>query len=85
MSTKQDNGGHWYSRTGEPMHWVKRASGEGTRPTTLADARKLDLLPSVTTILRTLDKPPLNRWKTCRRCRPSLLPRRSRRGARREG
>ena len=62
MSTKQDNGGHWYTKTGEPMHWVKRASGEGTRPTTLADARKLDLLPSVTTILRTLDKPALTRW-----------------------
>ena len=30
---------------------------------TLADARKLNLLPSVTTVLRILDKPALNEWK----------------------
>lgn len=30
---------------------------------TLADARKLNLLPSVTTILKVLDKPALNDWK----------------------
>ena len=30
---------------------------------TLADARKLNLIPSVTTILRILDKPALNDWK----------------------
>jgi hypothetical protein len=30
---------------------------------TLADARKLNLLPSVTTILRVLDKPALNDWR----------------------
>lgn len=30
---------------------------------TLADARKLNLLPSVTTILRVLDKPALNEWR----------------------
>lgn len=44
------------------MHFVPRASGEGTRPTTLADAKKLGLFPSVTTILKTLDKPALRDW-----------------------
>jgi hypothetical protein len=33
------------------------------RPTTLADARKLGLLPSVTTILGIIDKPQLVDWK----------------------
>lgn len=42
---------HWYTRTGEPMHTVP--SKDGTpRPTTLREARKLDLLPSVTTIIK---------------------------------
>lgn len=54
--------GHWYSKTGEPKHWVPKKDGSGNRPTTLADARKLGLLPSVTTILKTLDKPALREW-----------------------
>ena len=46
-----------------PCYEVPRASGTGTRPTTLADARKLGLLPSVTNILAILDKPALTEWK----------------------
>ena len=34
------------------------------RPTTLADARKLNLVPSVTTILSLVSKPALEKWKT---------------------
>ena len=33
------------------------------RPTTIRDARELDLLPSVTTVLRVLEKPALTAWK----------------------
>lgn len=33
------------------------------RPTTLRDAKKLKLYPSVTTVIDILDKPGLNRWK----------------------
>lgn len=44
------------------MHEVPRAKGGGFRKTTLADARKLGLLPSVTTVLRALDKPALTHW-----------------------
>jgi hypothetical protein len=52
----------WYDpSTGEPKHTVTAKSGS-PRPTTLADARKLGLVPSVTTILRCLDKPSLNSW-----------------------
>lgn len=55
-------GGHWYTRDGQPMHWVQKADGKGTRNTTLRDARKLNLLPSVTNILKLLNKPELNNW-----------------------
>jgi hypothetical protein len=41
---------HWYRRDGEPLHSVPSAKGE-PRPTTLRDARKLGLLPSVTNVL----------------------------------
>jgi len=52
----------WYTKQGEPMHWVDKADGSGTRDTNLSDARKLDLLPSVTGIEDILDKPGLNAW-----------------------
>ncbi len=58
----QEQSCHWYAKDGTPVYEVKRASGEGMRPTTLADARKLDLLPSVTTILSILRKPQLESW-----------------------
>jgi hypothetical protein len=47
---------------GEPTHWVTGKNGK-ERDTTLRDARKMNLCPSVTTILGILDKPGLNRWK----------------------
>lgn len=55
--------GHYYTRDGEPMHFVQKKDGTGTRPTTIADCRKLGLLPSVTQILRVLEKPALTAWK----------------------
>lgn len=56
-------GGHWYSRDGQPQHFVEKKDGSGLRPTTLRDARKNDWIPSVTTILKVLDKPALTAWK----------------------
>jgi hypothetical protein len=58
-----EGGGHWYRRDGTPCHTVPKASGGGERPTTIADARKLGLLPSVTTILAIVEKPQLTRWR----------------------
>jgi len=49
--------GHWYTTEGHPCHYI-----DG-RDTTLRDARKLHLQPSVTTILDTLNKPGLNRYR----------------------
>lgn len=54
--------GHWYTKNGEPAY--TQISQKGTeRPTTLRDARKLNLVPSVTTILKVADKPALTAWK----------------------
>jgi len=55
--------GHWYDRkTGEPRYEVEGKQGR-MRPSTLADARKLDLVPSVTLILKIAAQPGLEIWK----------------------
>lgn len=53
---------HWYSADGSPAYEVMGANGK-LRPTTLRDARKLDLVPSVTTVIRCASAPGLERWK----------------------
>jgi hypothetical protein len=53
---------HWYRRDGEALHSVASAKGE-PRPTTLRDARKFGLLPSVTNVLGVINKPELVEWK----------------------
>lgn len=45
------------------MHEVARADGKGTRPTTLRDARRLGLYPSVTNVLSVLARPGLDAWR----------------------
>lgn len=55
--------GHYYTALGEPMHQVPKKDGKGIRATTIADCRKLNLLPSVTTIFKSLSKPELDKWK----------------------
>ena len=49
-AVKPESASHWYDLDGQPCHEVPRAKGDGMRPTTLADARKLHLLPSVTNV-----------------------------------
>lgn len=56
--------GHWYKPDGTAMHWIAKKDGSGDRPTTLADAKKLGLFPSVTSILKILNKPALQDWIT---------------------
>ena len=53
--------GHWYTREGKAMHQVAKANGE-MRDTTLADARKFDLLPSVSAFLRVRNNPGLQNY-----------------------
>ncbi len=43
---------HFYSADGEPVWELPNKSKGGMRPVTLADAKKLDLLPSITTVIQ---------------------------------
>lgn len=52
---------HWYDRNGLPVYTVKTEEGK-SRATTLRDARKMDLVPSVTTIMKLINKPALTQW-----------------------
>jgi hypothetical protein len=52
---------HWYTRDGLPQYTVEAKKG-GQRNTTLRDARTMNLVPSVTTILNVMAKPALTAW-----------------------
>jgi hypothetical protein len=54
--------GHWYSADGSPMYEIVGANGK-LRATTLRDARKLGLYPSVTEIIKCAASPGLDIWK----------------------
>ena len=65
MSDYVAEAGHWYDHEGKPAYTqvVKTGKRKGEdRSTTLRDARKLGLVPSVTTINGILDKPALTHW-----------------------
>jgi len=53
---------HWYTRDGAPMYTVPSKKDGSPRNTTLRDARELNLIPSVTTILNIAAKPGLTVW-----------------------
>lgn len=59
---KSSESSHWYYKDGTPCYELQRKTGSGVRKPTLADARNLMLLPSVTTILRVIHKPALQDW-----------------------
>jgi hypothetical protein len=61
VKEKVQENGHWYTKTGTPAYTTIGKTGE--RATTLRDARKLGLLPSVTTIIRILSSAGLDTWK----------------------
>jgi hypothetical protein len=66
---------HWYTRKGEPAYTVKSRDGTN-RPATLRDARKLGLVPSVTTIIKCAAAPALERWRRDQMMQAALtLPR----------
>jgi hypothetical protein len=52
---------HWYTRDGIPQYTVTGKNGR-ERNTTLRDARTMDLVPSVTTVLGVAAKPALVAW-----------------------
>jgi hypothetical protein len=53
---------HWYAKDGSPAYTVTAKNGE-PRATTLRDAKKMGLLPSVTTIMKAAASPGLEAWK----------------------
>lgn len=53
--------GHWYTAEGKPCYTIIGKNGK-ERNTTLADARKLNLKPSVTEIIKLTAKPQLQAW-----------------------
>ena len=53
---------HWYNLDGSPQYTVTAKDGS-QRSTTLRDARKMNLVPSVTTIMSCAAKPGLEAWK----------------------
>ena len=53
---------HWYDLEGEARHTILSAKGQ-PRPTTLRDAKKFGWFPSVTTVMKVLAAPELDRWK----------------------
>ncbi len=68
---------HWYTRDGVPQYTVEAKKG-GQRNTTLRDARTMNLVPSVTTVLNVAAKPALLAWMQQQVLYAALtLPRRS--------
>ncbi len=63
LTKGQMKGQHWYTADGLPMHKMRTADGSGERATTIKDARRLGLYPSVTSILNLFAKPNLENWK----------------------
>ena len=62
IKERQSESGHWYDRQGNPAYSVIGKNGQ-QRPTTLRDARSLDLCPSVSGIISVAAKPGLDTWK----------------------
>lgn len=62
MSDFATAAGHWYSLDGEPRYTIIGKNGK-ERNTTLRDARELQLVPSVTTIIKMAAAPALEKWK----------------------
>jgi hypothetical protein len=61
IKEKTQGSQHWYTKDGTPAYTIEGKTG--IRNTTLRDARKLGLLPSVTTINGMLSKAGLDTWK----------------------
>ena len=63
ITKQQSMSSHWYTPNGRAAHKQPKANGDGDRSTTIRDARKLKLLPSVTNVLGVLSKGGLLNWQ----------------------
>ena len=55
---KTHTGGHWYTADGEARHWQ-----DDGKKTTLRHARKQNLYPSVTTVIKEINNEFINGWR----------------------
>jgi hypothetical protein len=62
VSNYASEAGHWYGPNGEPVYEVQGRDGR-MRATNLRDARKLNLVPSVSGIIKEAAAQGLERWK----------------------
>ncbi len=62
IKDQSSESGHWYDEMGNTAYTTIAKSGK-IRATTLADAKKNNLFPSVTTVIGVAAKPGLDRWK----------------------
>ena len=63
VKDKEEKSGHFYTKDGSPAYTVIGSSTGKERATNVSDARKLGLLPSVTTIINVANKGEgLQRW-----------------------
>ena len=62
IAARPSESNHWYTKDGAPAYSVTAKNGE-QRSTTLRDAKKMGLLPSVTTIMKVAASPGLEAWK----------------------
>jgi hypothetical protein len=62
MKLFSEGNAHWYGPGGAPMHTVPSAKGD-LKATTLREARKLGLLPSVTNVLGVIHRQQLVEWR----------------------
>lgn len=62
VTGRAQESGHWYDREGNAVYEIRGANGKMRSPH-LGDARKLGLLPGVSSILRCAAAPGLERWK----------------------
>lgn len=63
LAKAQSISSHWYTSGGGAAHRQPKASGDGERATTIRDAKRLSLLPSVTNVLGVLSKGGLINWQ----------------------
>ena len=68
IQLNREEGSHFYNRDGTPCFEQPKAKGKGTTKTTLAHAKKLNLLVSPTTALKQSAKPQLTNWLIGQAC-----------------
>ncbi|MBM3493296.1 MAG: hypothetical protein FJX72_03080, partial [Armatimonadetes bacterium] len=62
-ATHVAEGGHWYTSDGQQVVTVPSADGKKEVKPDIRHARKLDLAPGVTSVIRCADRPELTLWK----------------------